>query len=254
MEEANLNKSIVNAFKIIDQIASSDSKIGVSELSRLTKLPKTNIFRLTHTLEELGIIVSDDFQQYSLGNKFLSYVDKTKTKNSLVEIAEPYMQKFASEVKEGINLGIMYEQSEVVFLKRVRGDYFQVQVDLIPISPLYCSSVGKIFLSEFSNDQIDKYFENTKFIKRTVNTITDKSQMMRQLEEIKKAHVSYDREEYEYGLSCISVPIYHHGKVIAGISVSGPTSRLKVRGIDLIRSELIKTGEKISQTINLNLK
>lgn len=254
MEDLNLNKSIVNAFKIIDQISNSNSKIGVSELSRLTKIPKTNIFRLTHTLEELGIITSDEFQKYSLGNKFLSYVDKTKAKNSIVEVAEPFMHEFSSKVKEGINLGIMYEHSEVVYLKRVRGDFFQVQVDLIPVSPLYCSSVGKIFLSGFSNAQIDSYFENTSFVKRTVNTITDKAEMMNQLEEIRKKHVSYDREEYEYGLSCISVPIYHRGKVVAGISVSGPTSRLKVRGIDTIKAELINTGKMISKALDDSLK
>lgn len=45
------------AFTIMEELLKSDKPLGVSELARLTGIPKANTFRIMKTLEELKLSV-----------------------------------------------------------------------------------------------------------------------------------------------------------------------------------------------------
>lgn len=247
-EEINLNKTVVHVFKILDAINASDTPQGVSELTRITKLPKTTVFRLLSTLEHLGIVDATSVQQYKIGPKIFEYSKSASRQNSLVQIAKPYMKKYVEENHENINIGILYD-NQVVYLDSEEGDHFNLQVNLFPVAPLYCSSMGKIFLSEFSKEELEKYLTKTNLQSRTINTLDTPEKLKQELDVVRKNNVSYDNEEYEYGLTCIAVPIIESGKIIAAASVSGPTSRLKVRGWNNIKQSIIEFGESINDTL-----
>lgn len=248
LTENKINKTIANTFNIIDVIANANAKIGVSELSRKAHLPKTTVFRLLDSLEQLKIVNKNDDQEYNLGSFFYKFVAQAKNKNDLVQIALPFMKEFAKKTGETINLGILYN-SEVVYLKSITGKYFSLQVKLIPVAPLYCSSIGKLFLSTFSTDKLSAYLKNVDLKKMTVNTITEIRSLKKELNQIKQQHFSYDREESEYGLSCIALPIIRKKRIVAAISVSGPTARMKVYGFKKIKTSLKLTAEKINMSM-----
>ncbi|GEO59032.1 IclR family transcriptional regulator [Companilactobacillus bobalius] len=247
-EEMNLNKTVVHVFKILDAINASESPQGVSELTRATQLPKTTVFRLLTTLEHLGIVDVNSIQQYKIGPKIFEYSKSASRQNSLVQVAKPYMKKYVEENHENINIGILYD-NQVVYLDSEEGDHFNLQVNLFPVAPLYCSSMGKIFLSQFSEAELEHYLNKTDLKRRTINTLDTPEKLKQELDVVRKGKVSYDNEEYEYGLTCIAVPIIESGKIIAAASVSGPTSRLKVRGWDNIKQSIIEFGESINNTL-----
>lgn len=244
-----LNKTVINTFKIIDVIANAKDSVGISNLSVAVSLPKTTVFRLISTLKYLNIIFEDKDKKYSLGSTFLKYVNRVKSKNSLVEIALPFMNQFSKKIKETINLGILYN-SQVVYLKSIEGENFSLQVKLMPVAPLYCSSMGKIFLATFSEKQLTHYFATCNLDKKTVNTINNETVLRKEVLAVKKEKIAYDNEEAEYGLSCIAVPITKCNKVVAAISVSGPTSRIQVRGLKQIKMELKNTAQKIIKSLH----
>jgi len=58
------------AFTIMEELLKSDKPLGVSELARLTGIPKANTFRIMKTLEELKA-VSPKEDGYILGSKMI---------------------------------------------------------------------------------------------------------------------------------------------------------------------------------------
>ena len=243
------NQSVINSFKILEAISNSSSYIGVSQLSKETSLPKTTVFRLLETLHYLGLIKQNDNQEYTLGRAFLKYIDKVKNQEDLVSISTPFLKEFASTVGETINLGILYN-NEVIYLKSIRGERFTFRVQLLPVAPLYNSSLGKIFLSTFSNEALEDYIHKTIFEKNTINTIVDIDAFKEEINKVKKQNIAYDDEEAEYGLTCVALPIIKSNKVIAAISVSGPTSRLKIKGLNKIIQALQNTADNINHAIS----
>ena len=230
------------AFTIMEELLKSDKPLGVSELARLTGIPKANTFRIMKTLEELKA-VSPKEDGYILGSKMIELGAGAKHNDEFMLVAKPYLQKLSKTCEETVNLGIMF-QDYVLFIHTELAEQRSLVASLPPVTPLYCCSVGKIFLAYQTNKVHHP-------IKRTINTRTTKEALLQESEKIRRDGIAHDHEEYDYGLSCIAAPIFLGENLAAGISLSGPTSRLQYKGYAFLEKELKATAEALSKEATL---
>lgn len=95
------------------------------------------------------------------------------------------------------------------------------------VAPMHCTGNGKHLLLNYSEEEIDRLIEKEGLPRLTEFTICDKPSLMEELKKVKELGYSFDNEEYEIGVRCISFPIHGiNNKVIAGLSISGPSSRM----------------------------
>jgi DNA-binding IclR family transcriptional regulator len=81
----------------------------------------------------------------------------------------------------------------------------------------------------------------------TPHTITSKNELLKELDKIKAQGYALDDEECELGVRCLSVGIKDYsGKYVAGISVSGPTTRMTMDYIQKFKQIVIDAADKIS--------
>ena len=237
------------AFTIMEELLKSDKPLGVSELARLTGIPKANTFRIMKTLEELKA-VSPKEDGYILGSKMIELGAGAKHNDEFMLVAKPYLQKLSKTCEETVNLGIMF-QDYVLFIHTELAEQRSLVASLPPVTPLYCCSVGKIFLAYQTNKELEHYFKVHHPIKRTINTRTTKEALLQESEKIRRDGIAHDHEEYDYGLSCIAAPIFLGENLAAGISLSGPTSRLQYNGYAFLEKELKATAEALSKEATL---
>ena len=101
------------------------------------------------------------------------------------------------------------------------------RIDVYKRQPLHCTGIGKLLLTNYTEEQIDTLVNHVGLAKYTEKTLTTKEALLKELEEVKAKGYAYDNEECEIGTRCISFPIYDYSdKVIAGFSVTGPSIRL----------------------------
>jgi DNA-binding IclR family transcriptional regulator len=118
------------------------------------------------------------------------------------------------------------------------------------IAPLHCTGIGKLFLLNYSDSEIDRLIHEKGLPRFTENTISDKESLLRALEVIRNNGYAYDNEECEVGARCIAYPIRDYtGKVVAGLSITGPTSRLTSEAIEKNRLQLKSVAKTISQNM-----
>lgn len=237
------------AFTIMEELLKSDKPLGVSELARLTGIPKANTFRIMKTLEELKA-VSPKEDGYILGSKMIELGAGAKHNDEFMLVAKPYLQKLSKTCEETVNLGIMF-QDYVLFIHTELAEQRSLVASLPPVTPLYCCSVGKTFLAYQTNKELEHYFKVHHPIKRTINTRTTKEALLQESEKIRRDGIAHDHEEYDYGLSCIAAPIFLGENLAAGISLSGPTSRLQYKGYAFLEKELKATAEALSKEATL---
>jgi DNA-binding IclR family transcriptional regulator len=61
----------------------------------------------------------------------------------------------------------------------------------------------------------------------TPNTITSAKRLLKELRAVRARGYALDEEEHELGVRCVAAPVRNHeGKVVAAISVAGPTDRM----------------------------
>ena len=107
-------------------------------------------------------------------------------------------------------------------------------------------------MASMPEEDVMKYFSGN-LTKRTINTITDYNQFLKEKQTILNTDIAYDHEEYEYGLTCVATSIKVKDEIIAAISVSGPTTRLKVKGFENLEKELLLTAKSIEGKIIANI-
>jgi Transcriptional regulator len=246
MQESGDNIKVVEgAFAILQKLFEHE-RMGVRELGKSLGLPKTTIFRIIKTLVSLNIVEQDSDEQYRLGLALSQYGTRVNNSLNVVTISSPIMKSLARELGETINLGILYED-QILIVHSEFGEPYTLQLILKPVTPLYCSSIGKLFLADMDEAARDRYFRQ-ELPKRTVNTIVTLKQFEAERKDIVAGGNAHDREEYEYGLSCVSAPIFGpDGKIAAALSVSGPTTRLSFKGIQRIEGLLRKAAKNVSK-------
>lgn len=109
---------------------------------------------------------------------------------------------------------------------------------------VHCKGLGKAIMSYFSSETVDKIVSEKGLQQYTATTITDHQQFLQELNEIRQTGIAVNREEYDDGLSSIAGPVFNYtGKVIAAISVAGPTARILEKQDEL--KALVKENSSI---------
>lgn len=246
---SNINTMIDRAGEILEYLYSCEAPVGVSKISADLDMPKATVFRILTTLEKWGIVSKEsESDKYRLGLVLVKYASKVTSNLSLVTIAKPIIDALSAETGESINLSIEHF-GHSLNIYRSTNENSILASRLVPVSPLNCSASGKLFLTTKSEQEIRAYFDSTDCSKRTVNSIVSYDGFLREKASILSNGIAYDNEEYEYGLSCISSPIRHREKIVAAVSVSGPKSRLELKGYEKIQSELKEACASITQMI-----
>ena len=90
----------------------------------------------------------------------------------------------------------------------------------------------------------------TGLLAYTEKTITDPAQLRQELATIRQRGYAIDNGEQEEGVRCLAVPVYGtDGKVVAAISISGPSSRVETARIPALLPDLKRISTAITDTL-----
>ena len=244
----NTVNAIEKTLSVIDYISSKDATF--SEIQRQLNLPKATLHRILQSLESHRLIKKDRAtDSYSLGLRFIYYGEQVKSRTDLPAIVSDHIQDLAADIGESCCLSVLY-QNTVLTLESFEGDASGLTSRLLPLSPLNCSASGKIYLSHFPDEKLRAYFDSSSPVKRTINSICTYEDFLAEREKIKTDGISYDNEEYEYGLFCMSAPLCNHeGPLDATIGVTGPKARIFMKSASAIEKKLRKVTDEISKTL-----
>ena len=199
---------VVRTINILEVIAKKGS-INLENLSKETDLPKATLLRFLSTLSSLGYVCRDDADHYSLTLKLFSMGSRALAHNDLISKARPFAKA--------------------------------------KVIPLYCTAIGKIFLSQMSEDELDKYLKATSLKPYTSRTIKTPEALKEQLELIRRRGWSIDDQEHEDNIMCIAAPVYDYtGHVVAAMSVSWPLFRFNQAEFEKIVSEIKSATDQLS--------
>jgi IclR family acetate operon transcriptional repressor len=231
--EQNTIKSLDRAMAVFEHL-STQSGVSLSALSEQMGESTATLYRILFTLEARGLVEFDAAQQlwhigpgaFIIGARFLR-------RTSLVERARPILRTLMERTGETANLGVA-QADQVLFVSQVE-THESIRAFFPPgtLSPLHASGIGKALLAFMDRDQCNRILKQTDRTRFTVHTLCDAEQLKADLEEIRSRGYSIDGEEKNLGMRCIAAPVFnHYGEAVAGLSVSGPTSRVSPERIE----------------------
>lgn len=247
--------SAVSRTLAILEALSKVEAINLENLAKLTRLPKATLLRFLSTLVSLGYVHRDAADTYSLTLKMFSIGSRSLSHIDLITVARPFAKKLAEELGETVHMGILEDDSAVYVLKEESKYTIRMYSRVGKAIPLYCTAIGKIFLSEMDDDQLDSYLKDHSLKPFTPKSISDERALREELKRIKDSGWSMDDEEHEMNIKCIAAPIRDYtGKTIAAISASWPVFRFEETSLEDKISEILAATRQISEIMGCSNK
>lgn len=242
-----LIQSIERAILILNTLKKGE--LGLSELSRTLAIHKSTVYGIISTLEEFRFVEKNSITgRYGLGVELLLLGNEVNSE--LRQKATPYLRRLTEYTGETTNLMVRDNEYSVYLEKIESTNSMQISSGIGEKIPLYMTAGGKALLSTCSEEQIYEIFKDTEFISATANTLKSVEDVVEYMRIHRNDTVFYDREEKEYGLTCVAVPIKNKdGNAIGAISVSGPSYRLTEINQYIYASKLVKYAETIRRSL-----
>lgn len=220
-------RSVRTTFRILDAVA-DNQPIGLSELARRLKLPKSTAQRSLATLADLGWIRPDgrESTRWMLGEHVRSLSEKVDNVGRLREAALPALGNLNSETLETVHLAVP-EARTMRLVERMDSKHPLRLVQPIGArSPLHAGSTGKSVLAYLPEAQLADYLRGG-LGSVTARTITEPEALRAELKSIRKRGYAVADQELTDGITSVGASIRpEEGHPIAAISISGPTTRM----------------------------
>jgi DNA-binding IclR family transcriptional regulator len=230
-------EAVTKALEIMEVFLKADTELSIYDVAKLTGIKPSTAYRITYLLVKRRYV----YQRYKRGKysmnpkKVFEFAGLAKNKLNVRTIAKPFLIDLTKETGESSNMALCL--GKVVF------DFEIINpIDGVNIAPspqaydLYNTAVGKVFLANMTERELQEYFESINLIRKTPNTILNVKDLQRQLKNVKQDGVAYDYEEIIQGLHAIAAPVWNcDGNVAAAIGIIGNSTRLtKPRMIKLV--------------------
>lgn len=240
----NTIKSLDRAMAVFEHL-SSTSGATLSELASDTGQSPATVYRILVTLEGRGLVEFDAAAQlWQIGAHAFVVGARYLRRTTLVDRARPVLRRLMEETGETANLGVA-RGANVLFVSQVETNA-SIRAFFPPgsLSPMHASGIGKVLLALLPDARRTALLAQMTLEKFTDRTLVDQAALLADLQATRARGFSVDDEEKNEGMRCIAAPVFDlHGEVVAGLSVSGPASRITHGDIDRL-AQSVRTGAR----------
>lgn len=212
--------------------------------ARVTELADTLDLSPSTVHTHLATLVSADYvvksgDIYHLSLQFLGLADYVRKRRNAYRIADSYTDQLAQET--GCRaVFVVEENGQGVYMYTYSGKHAVWKYSTVGKRfHLHQTAAGKAILSRLPRERVIEIIEERGLPASTENTITDRAELLEELEAVADRGIAFNDEEQLEGVKAVGVPVNgSDGRVVGGFSVASPANRMTE---DRFETEIPKT-------------
>lgn len=241
-------KSIQRCFEILSAFRNAKSpKLGASQISRITNIPLSSLYRYLQTLiTQMALNYDADTKKFTLGPLILALGSIANKHNDIALLARPIMEKLCNQVQESVFLTAV-RGYQAVCLERIEWQH-SIQLILNPgdTFPLYVAATGKILMAYLPVEKQEMIIARG-LEKITEYTQTHPDQLRNSLKNIRENGFAFTNQEHNPGAMAISAPVFDsNNRIAAGLSIAAPVDRFLEKDLVNKKDLIIDCANKLS--------
>lgn len=247
--KSSISETLDKGLRILDLFCADDTSFSLSEISRRLEINKTSVLRYVGALCEHGYLQKGTKDKlYRLGLRTIPLAHSFLQKAEIVQTIKPFVDEIHKQHGIHIDVGIIQNQSIYLVYRRESIDtlafaHFTVNADM------YNLATGKAAMAFLEKEKQQAMLDAIELRPVTGASITDKQQLLADLEETKKRGYSINKEEFLPGLIAMGAPIFNlrTSEVVGGVSFDSSTARYSMSDFEKLYSNLLR---ELSKTIS----
>lgn len=215
------------ALGVLDAFDYRDRDVTLSQLTKRTGLPKPTVLRIVRELVKWGALERCESGTYQLGVRLFVLGQKVPREGNIRDLAMPFLEDLYEATHENVNLGVLYDNVEVLYLARVTGHRSSdVVLRVGETLPAHSTSIGKALLAHAPPGVLDEVLRGG-LARMTPHTVAMPGMLRKQLRAVAERGYAVNLEETHLGVVSVAAPILDaDGTALAAISVTGKAGRV----------------------------
>ncbi|MFJ8235384.1 IclR family transcriptional regulator [Ureibacillus sp. NPDC094379] len=243
------NKTVVRSMDILNLFI-EHTELSFQEIIELSEIPKTTVYRMLKSLEEMEFLEKGLDAKYRLGMILLKFGNLLYNRLDVRKIAYPIMQELHSDVKEAINL-VIRDGEEAIYIEKIDDKQkVRLYTAVGRKSPLHAGACPRAIFSFLPEYEVKEYLDSVELKSYANGTFTDKEKLYEKVKQEREQGFTISHSELENHTSAVAAPIYNHlGEVVAGMAIAGLEANYQGENVDIFVDKLIKATTEISRKL-----
>jgi len=240
-------QAVLRAIALLKAFTDEQPELGLADLARLLELNKTTTYRLLTALESEGMVARNpDTEAYRLGSEAIVIGGRALRSNDLRSVSQAELETLAQAVDEATTLEVLIGHEVLILTEVPAGHLVSSNQSIGTRWPAHATSTGQVLLAHLPPPELEAMLR-TPLAGYTANTITDPVAFRAGLKEVLDQGYAVVDQELEIGFTAVGAPVRdYEGKVVAAISVNGPTARLTSDRVSEIADLVKAAADRIS--------
>jgi len=199
--------AIDKCFSILALMAEGKHPFGFNELVKHSGLNKSTVFNILHTLKDLDVLEKGPDGLFRLGTRLFILGNAAAGGSDLIQTVHPYLETVNQEFRLSAFVGILSDRHVIIVDKADRAHMLNISSEIGMRIPISAGVAGKALLSQLAEPEIDEILAQITPKRYTPRTIVNKAAYRKEVLNVKKTGIAYDKEEYIEGLIAVAVPL-----------------------------------------------
>lgn len=216
-KDKNKLTPIEKAMLILETMSNHPDELKVAEISELTKINRTTVYRILKELLVKGWVIQNfKTGKYIIGpmafHVGMAYTNNNNVEPKILEVLD-YLSEQAKEsvgyaVREGDKVISLYE-SEI-------HQPYKMNYQPGQFYPMNRGGYGKCLYAYHDQERVKQLLSEQKFEKHGPNTITEPEELLREYERIRQQGYAISDEEVSPLVIGVSVPVFNQSGEVEG--------------------------------------
>ena len=165
-----------------------------------------------YTLKDLNVLERQPDGKFVFGTRLYILGNMAGGRSALLQTAQPYLRAISERTKLSAFLGLRSDRQAILIDKADSAYGINVSSEIGMQMPVLAGAGIKAMLSQLSNEEIDEILARTELKRYTSYSIIDKVAYKKEILEVRRQGIAYDKEEYIEGVVAFAVPVKANGR------------------------------------------
>ncbi|ARC89785.1 IclR family transcriptional regulator [Rhodovulum sp. MB263] len=219
-------RAVGRTMRVLSAFHHASGPLSLSEIAARSKLDRSAVQRMVHTLVTLGYMRrSHDDRGYLPGIRLLDHTLDVLRLDPVVQKATPVLLELRKTVRERVDFSL-YDETRLVYALRMQSKRETFYATLVGHSvPTFCTAGGRAVLSALSDDAARAVVMRSQLLKFTSKTVNDPDSILALIAQARSEGYAVVVDEFVQGEVAIGVAIADRdGVPLGAIHVAGSLS------------------------------
>lgn len=244
-------RAIDRAIDVLQAFTFEKPALTLTEISKVTQIPKNTVYRIMYTLERRGYVQFDQHTvTYKAGLKCIEIGFLLSSVLDVLREAEEHLIDLHAKTRQTVLMAIKGDDYILYVSKKEHPEGLKFSSLVGQRRPFIYGTLGPVLLAYLPDDQIERILQ-TPVSRHTPYTVTDKQAILQRLLSIRKDGYYMESNETNVGVTGIGTPVFNaKGEAEAAIGIVGPSIQLDDR-IEEAKQLIVEASGKISAQMRL---